>query len=88
MLLGNGGNYKSFGDSKFIPRLPPQQIDAIASISKDAQNHLEKAGGAQALYETSSTGLMHLGYPESGHLSTYYPDSPSIKTEELSLIHI
>ena len=86
MLLGNGGNYKSFGDSKFIPRLPPQQIDAIASISKDAQIHLEKAGGAQALYETSSTGLMHLGYPESGHLSTYYPDSPGIKTEEIAYI--
>jgi len=86
MVLGNCGNYKSFGDSKFIPRLPSQQVEAIASISKDAQDHLAKAGGAQALYETSSTGLMHLGYPEDGHLSTYYPDSRDIKTEEIAYV--
>ena len=31
-------------------------------------------------------GLMHLGYPDHGHLSTYYPDSPNITQEEIALI--
>ena len=26
---------------------------------------------------------MHLGYPEQGHVSTYYPDSPDITQEEI-----
>ena len=86
MFLGNCGNYKSFGDSKFIPRLAPERFDAISKVSKDAETSLAKAGGAKVLYETSTTGLMHLGYPAAGHLSTYYPDSPHIKTEEIEQV--
>ena len=29
---------------------------------------------------------MHLGYPDKGHLSNYYPDSPSITQEEIESI--
>lgn len=29
---------------------------------------------------------MHLGYPDQGHLSTYYPDSPDITKEEITII--
>lgn len=29
---------------------------------------------------------MHLGYPDQGHVSTYYPDSPDITTEEITVI--
>lgn len=29
---------------------------------------------------------MHLGYPEKGQMTTYYPDSPSITKEEITLI--
>lgn len=29
---------------------------------------------------------MHLGFPDHGHLSSYYPDSPTIKEEEIILI--
>ena len=29
---------------------------------------------------------MHFGYPEKGHMSTYYPDSPHITKEEITLI--
>ena len=30
--------------------------------------------------------MMHLGYPEDGHMTTYYPDSPDITKEEITLI--
>ncbi len=43
-----------------------------------------KAGGG--IYETKLPGLMHLGYPESGHMTTYYPDSPDITKEEIGAI--
>lgn len=29
---------------------------------------------------------MHLGYPGEGHLSTYYPDSPKITQEEITIL--
>ena len=29
---------------------------------------------------------MHLGYPDAGHLSTYYPDSPDISKDEITAI--
>lgn len=29
---------------------------------------------------------MHLGYPDAGHLSTYYPDSPDITKEEITVV--
>ncbi|KAL1952756.1 hypothetical protein VTO42DRAFT_4279 [Malbranchea cinnamomea] len=86
-FLGNCGNYKSFGDSKFIPRISASAFEALSSTTPETKAAFEKAnttGGG--IYETATPGLMHLGYPEAGHLSTYYPDSPSITKEEITLI--
>lgn len=30
--------------------------------------------------------MMHLGYPEGGHMTTYYPDSPTITKDEIDAI--
>jgi dipeptidyl-peptidase-3 len=38
------------------------------------------------LFANTDVGLMHLGYPDAGHLSTYYPDSPDITKEEITII--
>ncbi|KAJ9630795.1 hypothetical protein H2203_001320 [Taxawa tesnikishii (nom. ined.)] len=83
-FLGNAGNYKSFGDAKFIPRLSSQALGAIAQTSAAASKHYEKC--KNAFYETKTPGLMHLGYPSAGHLSTYYPDSPDITQEEIDYV--
>ena len=32
-FLGNLGNFKSFGDSKFVPRLNERQLKALAAVS-------------------------------------------------------
>ena len=29
---------------------------------------------------------MHMGYPDAGHMSTYYPDSPDITKEEITIL--
>ena len=86
-FLGNCGNYKGFGDSKFIPRISGEVLGKLASVSEECTKALEKASSTGGgLYETKEPGMMHFGYPENGHLSTYYPDSPDITKEEIILV--
>ncbi|KAF2833102.1 dipeptidyl-peptidase III [Ophiobolus disseminans] len=81
-FLGNLGNYKSFGDSKFIPRLDPRQLKALATVSKETLGLYEKF--KDAVYAGDDVSMLHLGYPSAGHVSTYYPDSPDIAKEEIA----
>lgn len=86
-FLGNCGNYKGFGDSKFIPRISSEALKKVCTANDDCKKLFDKAsktGGG--IYETNDVALMHLGYPEAGHMSTYYPDSPSITKEEISIV--
>lgn len=86
-FLGNAGNYKGFGDSKFIPRISPQELKKLSSVNAECKSLHEKAtktGGG--IYETKDLALMHFGYPEAGHMTNYYPDSPNITKEEISIV--
>ncbi|KAI4162049.1 MAG: hypothetical protein LQ342_004361 [Letrouitia transgressa] len=87
-FLGNLGNYKGYGDSKFIPRCPPETIDALAAVVPMAAERLREGKVAiAAFYATPhKPALLHLGFPDKGHMSTYYPDSPDITQEEIELI--
>ncbi|KAK2760967.1 hypothetical protein FQN54_002209 [Arachnomyces sp. PD_36] len=86
-FLGNCGNYKGFGDSKFIPRIPQDALQSLSSSSPESSALFSEANSTGGgIYETDSAGLMHLGYPEGGHMTTYYPDSQSITKEEITLI--
>lgn len=84
MFLGNCGNYKSFGDSKFVPRGDEKAFDALASVSPKANEFYKATKGA--IFSSSKSGMMHLGYPDQGHLSTYYPDSPGITKAEIGAV--
>ncbi|KAF1364652.1 dipeptidyl-peptidase III [Lizonia empirigonia] len=81
-FLGNLGNYKSFGDSKFVPRLEPRQLKALATTSKEALRFYEQF--KDQIFAGDHVAKLHLGYPSAGHVSTYYPDSPSITKEEIA----
>ncbi|OAP60874.1 hypothetical protein AYL99_05876 [Fonsecaea erecta] len=86
-FLGNTGNYKGFGDSKFIPRISPEDLKKLCDVNQECKSIHEQAtktGGG--IYETKDVALMHLGYPEAGHMSAYYPDSPTITKEEISIV--
>jgi dipeptidyl-peptidase-3 len=83
-FLGNTGNFKSFGDSKFIPRIEADKFAALAKVSTEAEKLYKTF--KDDLYESKTTAPMHLGYPEKGHVSTYYPDSPNITQEQIEYI--
>ena len=86
-FLGNTGNYKGFGDSKFIPRMSPEELKKLCGINgrceKLYKNATNTGGG---IYETNGDALMHLGYREAGHMTNYYPDSPSVTKEEITIV--
>jgi dipeptidyl-peptidase III len=87
MFLGNCGNYKGFGDSKFIPRIDEEDLETLCGASKECAALFEEAmktGGG--VYETKDPRGMHLGYPEQGHMSAYYPDSEGITREEIEAV--
>ncbi|OAA66720.1 Peptidase M49, dipeptidyl-peptidase 3, eukaryotic [Niveomyces insectorum RCEF 264] len=83
-FLGNSGNYKSFGDSKFLPRAPEAAFAALAAASPEAEKHYRATNGA--IFSSDKPGLLHLGYTDEGHLTTYYPDSPDITKAEIAAV--
>lgn len=83
-FLGNTGNYKSFGDSKFVPRLESRQFKALATLNPETLKLYEKF--KDSIFADKTIEKMHLGYPDGGHLSTYYPDSPDISKEEITIL--
>jgi dipeptidyl-peptidase-3 len=83
-FLGNSGNYKSFGDSKFLPRCDESVFASLASTSPEAEKHYKATNGA--IFASDKQGLLHLGFPDEGHLTTYYPDSPEITKDEVGAV--
>ncbi|KAI0447916.1 peptidase family M49 [Xylaria telfairii] len=83
-FLGNNGNYKSFGDAKFIPRCSESAFAALAATSPEAQKFYQATAGA--IFSADKPGLLHLGYPDQGHMTTYYPSSPDITQAEIEAV--
>ncbi len=84
-FLGNLGNYKSFGDAKFIPRCSPQTFAALAARDSVAKKSYEQC--KSAIYaDEGKPALLHFGFPSQGHMSTYYPASPGITREEIEKV--
>ena len=84
-FLGNLGNYKGFGDVKFIPRCSPQTIAALVAKVSVAEKFYEQC--KSAIYaDGGKPALMHFGFPDQGHMSTYYPDSPDITRKEIEKV--
>lgn len=83
-FLSNCGNYKSFGDVKFIPRLPKEAFAKIAAVSATATSLFEQV--AEPLYSTTPESANLLGYPDKGHVTAYY--SSDITEEEVKAIQV
>ncbi|KAI4155273.1 MAG: hypothetical protein LQ340_001106, partial [Diploschistes diacapsis] len=81
-------NYKGFGDSKFVPRISPSAFEQLVSKDVKARSFFESTGGKNgSIFATpDKPGLMHLGFIDQGHMSTYYPESPTITKQEIDII--
>ncbi|KAK6202834.1 dipeptidyl-peptidase [Scheffersomyces amazonensis] len=78
-FLGNLGNYKSFGDKKFIPLAPVEGFDKLIEIINDETVSSLYKSVREAIFSIDK-GL--LGWPENGHVSGYYPGSIDITKSE------
>ena len=65
-FLSNLGNFKSFGDAKFVPRLERAKFATIAATADQTAN-FDKV--ADAIYSTDKTLL---GFLDKGHVTAYY----------------
>ena len=83
-FLGNCGNYKSFGDAKFIPRCDEKVFAALAATSPEAEKYYKATNGG--IYSTDRPGMLHLGFTDDGHQTTYYPGSPDITKDEITAV--
>jgi dipeptidyl-peptidase-3 len=85
-VLNNLGNYKSFGDTKFVPRLPVNEfqkvIDASSSLAKvEALKIFQKI--KDVIYSLDPESSCLIGYPGEGHVSGYYSSNVSKKDVDL-----
>ncbi|ODQ63243.1 dipeptidyl-peptidase III [Nadsonia fulvescens var. elongata DSM 6958] len=81
-FLSNLGNYKSFGDSKFVPRINPESFKAIAQVSETSQKLYSSV--ADILYCTEPESANLLGYADHGHTTTYY--GGGITVDEIQIV--
>jgi dipeptidyl-peptidase-3 len=83
-FLGNCGNYKGFGDAKFVPRASEATFAALANTDPKAKEFYDAT--KDAIFSSDKQDLMHLGYTQDGHMTTYYPDSPDIIKSEIQAV--
>ncbi|EDV24047.1 uncharacterized protein TRIADDRAFT_63309 [Trichoplax adhaerens] len=84
-FYSNMGNYKSFGDTKFIPGIPQEKLEVIIQASKAYQQQAERMKKLwnlckDRMYSIQSR-VLELGLGKQG-LSTYYSSNCSVKDAE------
>lgn len=85
-FLGNLGNYKSFGDVKFIPRCSKADVEKLCETAKIEKGLRETCLKGMFVDETAGEASMLFGFPDKGHISGYYPDSPGITQNEIEAL--
>lgn len=79
-FLSNLGNYKSFGDKKFIPRISVNDFEKIVKLSNTDLELFNKI--KTPLYSIDEKSAL-LGFPSDGHVSGYYFGDVSKKDIDL-----
>ncbi|XP_077448467.1 dipeptidyl peptidase 3 isoform X1 [Stigmatopora argus] len=86
-LYANMGNYKSFGDSKFIPNLPKEKLDALVRASQAFQDDPAEMA---ALWDSCSCPIYslmdkqkQLGLGDKG-ITTYFSGNCCMEDAELA----
>lgn len=87
VFLGSLGNYKSFGDLKFVPRIPKAELRKLVEYASGEARKLFD-GVEEVMYSVVPEERNLIGYIDAGHVSAYYPDSPSITKAEIEEVQV
>lgn len=75
-VFDNHGNFKSFGDTKFVPEIEPSKFKKIVEASENYQNHQEVIEKILGLVEkeiyTESEPYHHIAFPDDNGQTSYY----------------
>lgn len=72
-VLGNLVNYKSFGFTKIVPRVPADKFEAVVSKSANASQALPLWNKLKDhIYSTDPESSLFIGKRSEGHVSNYY----------------
>ncbi|KAG0125673.1 peptidase family M49-domain-containing protein [Tuber indicum] len=82
VFLASLGNYKSFGDLKFVPRIPKAELRKLVEYAGEEARKLFY-GVEEVVYSFLPEERNLIGYIDAGHVSAYYPDSSSITKAEI-----
>ncbi|QRV87699.1 dipeptidyl peptidase 3 [Ceratobasidium sp. AG-Ba] len=86
-VFSNLVNYKSFGFTKFVPRVPQDKFDQVVAASASAPKALPIWNKLKAhIYSTEPEASLLIGKRCSGHVSNYYPGPEIITDEEATKI--
>lgn len=85
-FLGNLGNYKSFGDVKFVPRCSKADVEKLCESANIEKALRDQCVGGMFVDDTASEAAMLFGFPDEGHISGYYPASPGITQDEIETL--
>ena len=85
-VLYNQGNFMSFGDSKFIPRLSSDDFERIIRSSGSVNAIKLFLQVKNVMYSTSPSESLLLGFPANGHVSGYY--SENISQQDIESVQI
>ncbi|XP_051903615.1 dipeptidyl peptidase 3 [Hippocampus zosterae] len=86
-LYANMGNYKSFGDSKFVPNLPKDKLDALVRATQAFQEDPAEMGAlwdsCSCLISSLKDKQKQLGLGDKG-ITTYFSGNCCLEDAELA----
>ncbi|KAI8907588.1 peptidase family M49-domain-containing protein, partial [Entophlyctis helioformis] len=83
-VLDNLSNFRSFGDRKFVPRLPPSDFEAILAKIAPPGVASQFAALKPVIFDLKPASRCLIGFPGDGHVSGYY--SPDIVKADVDLV--
>ena len=85
-FLGNLGNYKGFGDVKFVPRCSKRDIHELCVQASMDSILVGICLKGMFVTEEASEATMLLGFADQGHVSQYYLGQPGLTRSEIETV--
>ncbi|GAA5840820.1 hypothetical protein JCM11251_001705 [Rhodosporidiobolus azoricus] len=83
-VLSNLSNFKSFGATKFIPRVSDHAFEAVVKAAERSSIALPLWEELKTeIYALSPEASLSIGKPSGGHTSAYYPSTPAPSDEQV-----